>query len=101
VLPLAIVGLGALIVLTPSSVPGLTPPMSDVTGGVGRTKAVMTRRSETMTDHKIGTRDERLAARERLLVREKEHTRRGDELARQRRELPWVPVNKEFRLDTR
>jgi predicted dithiol-disulfide oxidoreductase (DUF899 family) len=54
-----------------------------------------------MTDHKIGTRDERLAARERLLVREKEHTRRGDELARQRRELPWVPVNKEFRLDTR
>ena len=40
-----------------------------------------------MTDHKIGTREEWLAARERLLEREKEHTRLGDELAVQRREL--------------
>ena len=39
-----------------------------------------------MTDHKIGTRGEWLAAREQLLVREKEHTRLGDELAQQRRE---------------
>jgi predicted dithiol-disulfide oxidoreductase (DUF899 family) len=53
-----------------------------------------------MTDHKIGTRDEWLAAREKLLVREKEHTRLGDELARLRRELPWVPVEKEYRFDT-
>ena len=53
-----------------------------------------------MTDHKIGTRDEWLAAREKLLVREKEHTRLGDELARARRELPWVPVEKEYRFDT-
>ena len=35
-----------------------------------------------------------------LLVREKEHTRLGDELARQRRELPWVRVEKDYRLDT-
>ena len=41
-----------------------------------------------MTNHKIGTREEWLAAREQLLIREKEHTRLGDELARQRRELP-------------
>jgi Bacterial protein of unknown function (DUF899) len=34
-----------------------------------------------MTDHKVGTREEWLAARERLLVREKEHTRLGDGLA--------------------
>jgi predicted dithiol-disulfide oxidoreductase (DUF899 family) len=53
-----------------------------------------------MTDHKTGTREEWLAAREQLLLREKEHTRIGDELAKQRRELPWVPVEKEYRLDT-
>jgi predicted dithiol-disulfide oxidoreductase (DUF899 family) len=41
-----------------------------------------------------------MAAREDLLVREKEHTRLGDELARQRRELPWVRVEKDYRLDT-
>ena len=53
-----------------------------------------------MADHKIRTRDEWNVARERLLVLEKEHTRLGDELARQRRELPWVPVEKEYRFDT-
>lgn len=53
-----------------------------------------------MTDHRIGTRDEWLAARGRLLVREKEHTRLGDQIARQRRELPWVPVDRNYRVDT-
>ena len=53
-----------------------------------------------MTDHKIGTREEWLAAREQLLVREKEHTRFGDELAQQRRALPWVQVEKAYRFDT-
>jgi predicted dithiol-disulfide oxidoreductase (DUF899 family) len=53
-----------------------------------------------MTSHKTGTHDEWLAAREELLVREKEHTRQGDELARQRRELPWARVEKEYRFDT-
>jgi predicted dithiol-disulfide oxidoreductase (DUF899 family) len=38
--------------------------------------------------HRTGTREEWRAARARLLEREKEHTRRGDELARQRRDLP-------------
>jgi predicted dithiol-disulfide oxidoreductase (DUF899 family) len=51
-----------------------------------------------MTSHRIGTREEWLAARAELLEREKELTRKGDELARQRRELPWVPVEKEYRL---
>jgi predicted dithiol-disulfide oxidoreductase (DUF899 family) len=53
-----------------------------------------------LTDRKIGTREEWLAAREQLLAREKEHTRLGDELARQRRELPWVRVEKDYRFDT-
>jgi predicted dithiol-disulfide oxidoreductase (DUF899 family) len=53
-----------------------------------------------MTDHQIVGREEWTAAREELLAREKEHTRLGDELARQRRELPWVRVEKKYRFDT-
>jgi predicted dithiol-disulfide oxidoreductase (DUF899 family) len=53
-----------------------------------------------MTDHRVGTREDWLTAREQLLVSEKEHTRLGDELARARRELPWVRVEKEYRFDT-
>src|SRR5215217_1259686 len=53
-----------------------------------------------MIDHTIATHEEWLAAREKLLEREKEHTRLGDELARERRELPWVRVEKEYRFDT-
>jgi predicted dithiol-disulfide oxidoreductase (DUF899 family) len=53
-----------------------------------------------MTDHKTGTRDEWLAARADLLEREKEFARMGDELARQRRGLPWVPVEKEYTFQT-
>ena len=53
-----------------------------------------------MTNHKVGTREEWLAARKELLAREKEHTRRGDELARERRELPWVRVETEYTFDT-
>jgi predicted dithiol-disulfide oxidoreductase (DUF899 family) len=53
-----------------------------------------------MTEHTVGTREEWLAARKELLAREKAHTREGDELARQRRELPWVRVEKEYGFDT-
>jgi predicted dithiol-disulfide oxidoreductase (DUF899 family) len=52
-----------------------------------------------MTDHKVVGREEWEAAREELLQREKEHTRMADELARQRRELPWIAIEKEYRLD--
>jgi predicted dithiol-disulfide oxidoreductase (DUF899 family) len=54
----------------------------------------------TMTTHKIASRDEWLAARATLLEREKEHTRMGDELAQERRELPWVRVEKQYTLQT-
>jgi predicted dithiol-disulfide oxidoreductase (DUF899 family) len=53
-----------------------------------------------MTDHKVVDRQEWQAARDELLQREKAYTRIGDELARQRRELPWVEVDKDYRFDT-
>ena len=52
-----------------------------------------------MTDHKVASREEWQAARSELLQREKEHTRMGDDLARQRRELPWVAIDKPYRFD--
>jgi predicted dithiol-disulfide oxidoreductase (DUF899 family) len=59
-----------------------------------------TMESETMTDHKTGTREEWLAARLELLKAEKELTRRTDELARRRQELPWVRIDKQYRFET-
>jgi len=53
-----------------------------------------------MADHKIGTRGEWFAASAELLEGEKELTRLGDELARQRRELPWVAVEKAYTFQT-
>ena len=53
-----------------------------------------------MTTHRTGTRKEWLAARLELLKAEKEHTRRGDELARRRQELPWVKIDKTYRFET-
>ena len=53
-----------------------------------------------MPGHSIGTREEWLVARLDLLEAEKELTRRGDELAQQRRELPWVPIDKDYRFET-
>jgi predicted dithiol-disulfide oxidoreductase (DUF899 family) len=53
-----------------------------------------------MTSHKTGTREDWLAARLELLAAEKELTRRTDDVARQRRELPWVRIDKQYRFDT-
>jgi predicted dithiol-disulfide oxidoreductase (DUF899 family) len=53
-----------------------------------------------MTDHTKGTREEWLAARLQLLKDEKELTRRSDELAKRRQELPWVRIDKEYRFET-
>jgi len=54
----------------------------------------------TSTMMTTGTREEWLAARLELLQAEKELTRRGDELARQRQDLPWVRVAKNYQFDT-
>jgi predicted dithiol-disulfide oxidoreductase (DUF899 family) len=53
-----------------------------------------------MTEHTIGTQAEWKTARDALLEEEKELIRRSDELARKRRDLPWVPVEKEYRFET-
>src|SRR2546423_3213813 len=53
-----------------------------------------------MPEHKVGTQEEFDAAREELLAEEKKLTRRSDELARKRRELPWVPVEKDYSFET-
>jgi predicted dithiol-disulfide oxidoreductase (DUF899 family) len=53
-----------------------------------------------MTDHKTGTREEWLAARLELLEAEKKLTRRSDELVRQRQQLPWVRIEKDYRFET-
>ena len=53
-----------------------------------------------MTQHKTGTRTEWLAARLELLEAEKALTRRSDELARRRQELPWVRIDKKYRFET-
>jgi predicted dithiol-disulfide oxidoreductase (DUF899 family) len=53
-----------------------------------------------MISHKTGTREEWLAARLELLDAEKKLTRRGDEVSRQRQELPWVRVDKDYRFET-
>ena len=53
-----------------------------------------------MTSHKLGTHDEWLAARLDLLKAEKELTRRSDEVAQRRQELPWVRIDRAYRFDT-
>jgi predicted dithiol-disulfide oxidoreductase (DUF899 family) len=53
-----------------------------------------------MPEHAVATQDEWQAERDKLLADEKELTRRNDELAEKRRELPWVPVEKEYSFET-
>jgi predicted dithiol-disulfide oxidoreductase (DUF899 family) len=53
-----------------------------------------------MTQHTIGTREEWQAARDELAKLEAEHAQRDQELAEKRKELPWVPVEKEYEFDT-
>jgi predicted dithiol-disulfide oxidoreductase (DUF899 family) len=69
-------------------------------GKEARPRGGADQQGERTTGHKIGTRQEWLAARLELLAAEKELTRRSDELARRRRELPWVRIDKEYRFET-
>ena len=53
-----------------------------------------------MTEHTIGTRDEWQAARAELAKLEAEHAELTRKVTDTRRELPWVPVDKEYEFDT-
>jgi predicted dithiol-disulfide oxidoreductase (DUF899 family) len=53
-----------------------------------------------MAEHRTGTREEWLTARLELLEAEKDLTHRSDEVARERQELPWVRIDKQYRFDT-
>ena len=53
-----------------------------------------------MAGHKVRTRKEWLAAGNELLAKEKELTQRSDQLAAERRQLPWVPIGKSYSFDT-
>ncbi|HEU5010827.1 MAG TPA: DUF899 domain-containing protein [Gaiellaceae bacterium] len=53
-----------------------------------------------MNSHRVGTQEEWQRERDALLAEEKELTRRGDELTRKRRELPWVSVEKNYTFAT-
>jgi predicted dithiol-disulfide oxidoreductase (DUF899 family) len=53
-----------------------------------------------MSGHKIGTREEWQAARDELAKLEAEQAERNQEVREKRRELPWVPVEKEYVFDT-
>src|SRR5919202_1457154 len=54
-----------------------------------------------MPERKVGTREEWQAARDELAKLEAEQAERGEEIKRKRRELPWVPVEKEYEFDTK
>jgi predicted dithiol-disulfide oxidoreductase (DUF899 family) len=65
-----------------------------------KVEAMAAREGKNIEKHKTGTHEEWLAARLKLLEAEKELTRRSDELAQQRQELPWVPIDKKYRFET-
>src|SRR5258707_15688570 len=56
--------------------------------------------TNTMPTHKTGTREQWLKARLELLNAEKALTHGSDQVARQRQEMPWVPINKGYRFET-
>ena len=53
-----------------------------------------------MPEHEVGSREKWQVARDELAKLEAEHAQLGEELKRRRRELPWVPVEKEYEFDT-
>src|SRR6476660_2401930 len=64
------------------------------------TNTTMSEPRNLRPEHKVVSRGEWIAARKELLEAEKALTRRSDELARRRQELPWVRIDKEYRLET-
>src|SRR5947209_6492290 len=55
--------------------------------------------SNSIKAHPVVSHEEWLSARTAFLAKEKEFTRLRDELSRQRRELPWEKVDKQYAFD--
>src|SRR6266550_7223383 len=71
--------------------------LASMLAAFSKAQSLPTKGEKAMTKHTTGTREEWLAARLELLG---ELTRRSDELARWRQELPWVRIDKEYRFET-
>jgi hypothetical protein len=80
--------------------PGATRPMNPARPAGLDSRRLRPRKEHSVTTHDIGTREDWRKAYKDLRAQEKDLTRRADELARQRRALPWVPVTKEYRFQT-
>src|SRR6516164_6884949 len=78
----------------------LRPRTSTSYRGPNKRRGHLTRERRAMATHTIGTREQWLAARLELLEAEKDLTRRSDECARGRQELPWVRIDKGYRFET-
>src|SRR3954464_11936352 len=65
-----------------------------------RRQAAMPQRRDTMPDPKIATREDWRAARDELAKLEAQHAELGQKVTEQRRQLPWVAVDKEYAFDT-
>src|SRR3569623_148494 len=58
------------------------------------------RQGEAMPEHATATREEWQAARDELATLEAEHAKQNEEIVAKRRELPWVPIEKNYEFDT-
>src|SRR5207247_11109125 len=65
-----------------------------------RMKGAVKMSTRTVDNPKVVSRDEWLAARKRLLAKEKQFTRERDAIAAERRQLPWVKVEKNYVFDS-
>ena len=63
------------------------------------TQTAILENADDLSDHEIVTREEWVIARKDLLKREKELTRLRDQLAAERRALPWVKIDKQYVFD--
>jgi predicted dithiol-disulfide oxidoreductase (DUF899 family) len=57
-------------------------------------------KGEMMSGHRIGTREEWQTARDELAKLEAEHDALGARVTEKRRQLPWVPVEKQYEFET-
>src|SRR6202000_838222 len=57
-------------------------------------------REDRMTSHQVVSHDEWIKASQRLLAKEKEFTKLREQMAEERRKLPWDQIEKEYVFET-